>query len=103
LATREASVRLTKMRFDGGVASEVDYQLAKSLAETARTVYAQQQRLRAQDENALALLLGAPVPTDALVGAELGLEGAALMPDVPEDSQPLCSRSGPTSAPPRCS
>ena len=83
LATREESVRLTKMRFDNGATSELDLQLAKSLAETARAVYAQQQRLRAQDENALALLLGAPVPPEAVAGGVNGLEGAAPMPDVP--------------------
>ena len=84
LGTREESVRLTKMRFDNGVASEIDFQLANSLAETARAAYAQQQRLRMQDENALALLLGAPLPAEAMAGADAGkLDGAAPMPDVP--------------------
>jgi len=83
LATREESVRLTKMRFDNGVASELDFQLANSLVETARASYAQQQRLRRQDENALALLLGAPVPPETLAGATQGLAGVAPIPDVP--------------------
>jgi multidrug efflux system outer membrane protein len=83
LATREESVRLTKLRFDNGVASEIDFQLANSLAETARASYAEQQRLRMQDENALALLLGAPVPAEALAGTERGLEAAAPIPDLP--------------------
>jgi multidrug efflux system outer membrane protein len=83
LATREESRRLTKMRFDRGVTSDLDLQLANSLAETARATYAQQQRFRAQDENALALLLGAPVPLEAVAGGAKGLEGAAPMPDVP--------------------
>ena len=82
LTTREDTLRLTKMRFDNGVSSEIDFQLANSLAETARATYAQQQRTRLQDENALALLLGAPVPADALAGAR-GLAGATPMPDVP--------------------
>ena len=82
LTTREDTLRLTKMRFDNGVSSEIDFQLANSLAETARATYAQQQRTRLQDENALALLLGAPAPTEALAGAR-GLAGAAPMPDVP--------------------
>ena len=82
LTTREDTLRLTKMRFDNGVSSEIDFQLANSLAETARATYAQQQRTRLQDENALALLLGAPVPTEALAGAR-GLAGATPMPDVP--------------------
>jgi multidrug efflux system outer membrane protein len=84
LGTREESVRLTKMRFDNGVASEIDYRFAESQAETARAAYAQQQRLRMQDENALALLLGAPLPAEAMAGAGAGkLDGAAPMPDVP--------------------
>lgn len=83
LGTREESVRLTKLRFDNGVVSEIDYQLAHSQAENARATYAQQQRLRAQDENALALLLGAPVPAQALAGGALRLDAAAPMRDLP--------------------
>ena len=84
LGTREESVRLTKLRFDNGVASEIDFQLANSLAETARAAYAQQQRLRMQDENALALLLGAPLPPEAMAGTDASkLDGVKPMPDVP--------------------
>ncbi|RZL93256.1 MAG: efflux transporter outer membrane subunit, partial [Variovorax sp.] len=82
LATREDTLRLTKMRFDNGVSSEIDFQLSNSLAETARATYAQQQRTRLQDENALALLLGTPVPAEALAGGK-GLASASPMPDVP--------------------
>lgn len=79
LATREDTLKLTKLRFDNGVASEIDFQLANSLAETARATYAEQQRLRRQDENALALLLGAPVPAEALadVAGTAGSTGSA--------------------------
>ncbi|SDI31231.1 efflux transporter outer membrane subunit [Variovorax sp. OV700] len=83
LGTREESVRLTKMRFDNGVSSELDFQAANSLAETARASYAQQQRTRMQDENALALLLGAPVPASATAGGVKGLDSVQPMPDVP--------------------
>ena len=83
LVTREESVRLTKMRFDNGVSSELDFQAANSLAETARASYAQQQRTRMQDENALALLLGAPVPASATAGGVKGLDSVQPMPDVP--------------------
>lgn len=82
LATREDTQRLMRLRFDNGVSSEIDLQLANSLAETARATYAQQQRARLQDENALALLLGAPVPAEALAGPA-GLAGAQPMPEVP--------------------
>jgi multidrug efflux system outer membrane protein len=83
LTTREESVRLTKLRFDNGVSSELDFQAANSLAETARASYAQQLRTRQQDENALALLLGAPVPAEATAGGAKGLGGIQPMPDVP--------------------
>ena len=36
-----------------------------------------------QDENALALLLGAPVPSDATAGGVTGLDGVRPMPDLP--------------------
>jgi multidrug efflux system outer membrane protein len=71
------------MRYENGVASELEFQLANSLAETARAVYAQQRRIRAQDEYALALLLGAPVPLDTVADGTKGLAGAASIPDVP--------------------
>ncbi|WP_374122328.1 efflux transporter outer membrane subunit [Variovorax boronicumulans] len=85
LVTRDESVRLTKLRFDNGVSSELDFQAANSAAETARAAYAQQQRQRLQDENALALLLGAPVPPAALPTVNgLGrLEAIQAMPELP--------------------
>lgn len=83
METRDESLKLTKLRFDNGVASEIDYRFAESQAETARAAYAQQQRLRMQDENALALLLGAPVPPEATAGSEKGLQALAPMPDLP--------------------
>jgi len=64
LDTREGSYKLVKLRFDHGAASELDLHQAQSLRETARVTLAQQQRQRALDENALALLLGQPVPAE---------------------------------------
>ena len=83
LATREESQKLTRMRFDSGVVSEIDLRLADSLAETARASYAEQRRLRMQDENALALLLGAPVPPEATEGGARGLDAVAPMAELP--------------------
>ncbi len=82
LATREDSLRLTRLRFEHGVSSGIDLQLATSLVESARATDAQQRRTRLQDENALALLLGSPVPAAALAGSG-GLAAAAPIPDVP--------------------
>ena len=64
LTTREESLRLTRLRFENGAASELDSRLAQSLFESARVALAQQQRARAIDINALGLLLGEPVPQD---------------------------------------
>ena len=84
LASREESVRLTKMRLDAGVASELDFRQAQSLNEAARATLAQQQRQRALDENALALLLGQALPDDirsSLAGSRLA--AATAMAQLP--------------------
>lgn len=62
LATREESLRLTRLRFENGAASELDFRQAESLSESARATLAQTNRQRAADINALTLLLGQPVP-----------------------------------------
>lgn len=80
LATREESLRLTRLRFENGAASEIDFRLAQSLAETARATLAQFQRQRATDLNALALLVGEGVAPGYEVGVTT--EGVHL-PDVP--------------------
>jgi len=83
VATREDSVRLTKLRLDNGVSSALDFRQAESLAESARATLAQNQRLRATDENALVLLLGQPIPPDirtSLAGNRLA--DAAPFPDL---------------------
>ncbi len=84
LDTRGESLRLTKLRFDNGVSSELDFRQAESLAEAARATLAQLQRQRAQDENALVLLLGQPLPTGVLEGSGAGrLSNVADLPAVP--------------------
>lgn len=83
MVTRDESLKLTKLRFDNGVASEIDYRFAEAQAETARATYARQRRLRMQDENTLALLLGAPVPPETTTGSEQGLQALAPMRPLP--------------------
>ena len=80
LKTREESLRLSQLRFDNGVISKLDLQQAVSLVEQARTVLAQQQRQRAQDANALTLLVGQPIPDNLPAGATLA---ATNLPDLP--------------------
>jgi len=80
LTTREESLRLTRLRFENGAASELDFRQSQSLFEGARVALAQQQRQRAQDLNALALLLGEPVPADLQAPATLA---SVALPDLP--------------------
>ena len=110
LATREQSLKLSRLRFDSGVTSELDYRQAESLLESARFAYAQQQRQRLLDDNALTLLVGQPLsamgpdvlpPSTAALPASgtaassaLSLAQAQPMPDVPAGlpSELLASR-----------
>jgi multidrug efflux system outer membrane protein len=80
LKTREESLRLSQLRFENGVISKLDLQLAVSLVEQARTVLAQQQRLIAQDTNALTLLVGQTIPDNLPAGPTLA---ATNLPDLP--------------------
>jgi len=81
LETREESLRLTKLKFDSGVSSELDFRQAESLREAARVSLAQLTRQRALDENALVLLIGQPLPPDLPPG--LALTDQRLLPDLP--------------------
>lgn len=62
--TREESLKLIKLRADNGASSDLDLRLAQSLLASARVTLAQHQRQRALDENALALLIGQPLPLE---------------------------------------
>jgi len=81
LETREQSYTLLKLKFDNGAASEYDFAQAVSLFEGARAALALLQRQRAQDQNALVLLLGQPLPADLPPG--LPLERQGLLSELP--------------------
>ncbi|MDW5443130.1 efflux transporter outer membrane subunit [Polaromonas sp. SM01] len=85
LLTREDSFKLSQLRFDNGVTSELDLRQAESLTEAARISLAQLQRQRAQDENLLTLLLGQPLTGELAVALPTGqgLADASVMVDVP--------------------
>ena len=103
LVSRESSLRLAELRLQAGAAAKSEVQVAQSLLESARVTLASLQRQRAQDENALALLLGQAVPPDALAAPEqrpallalqelpAGLPSAVLVrrPDVRQAEQAL--------------
>lgn len=81
LATRQDGSRLTKLRFDNGASSELDYRQAESLLEGAQVAIAQSLRQKALDENALQLLVGQPLPAD--LPAPLPLDASQITTDVP--------------------
>ena len=80
LDTREDSLKLTRLRFEHGAASELELRLAESLAEGARVALEQSARQRAQDENALALLLGQPLPAGLRAPLQPGKLDALQLP-----------------------
>ena len=86
LRTREASLKLTQLKFDNGAASQLDVSQAASLLESAKVTLAQLTRQSAQDENALVLLVGQhalPGTSPVALPGALPLGGQALVPDLP--------------------
>ena len=69
--TRESqrkSFDLTKLRFDQGVSSEIDLHRSETAWREAEVDIAAQTRRVAQDRNALALLVGEPLPAEVAAG-----------------------------------
>ncbi len=62
LEARQKSLELTRRSFEGGVASALDVADARTLMEGARGEAARLKAIVGQDENALVLIVGAPVP-----------------------------------------
>ena len=81
VSTRQVSLQLTQLKFNNETASRLELSLAQSLLEGAKVTLAQLTRQRAQDENALVLLLGQSLPTDLPEGLTLAQQ--ALLPDLP--------------------
>lgn len=84
LSTREESIKLTKLRFDAGASSELDYRQAQSLTEDARATLARQIRQRDLDINALTLLVGQTIPGELLSSlAGQRLQDLPALADIP--------------------
>jgi multidrug efflux system outer membrane protein len=71
LEAQEASYKLIRKRSDVGLASELDCRQAQSLVDVAMRDVARYTQIAAQDENALNLLVGFPLPPELLL-PELG-------------------------------
>jgi NodT family efflux transporter outer membrane factor (OMF) lipoprotein len=101
LASREEALKLVRIRFDGGVAAAPELRGAESLLAAAQANLAALRRQRAQDQNALVLLLGQPLPPDlpppvplsasALPAVPVGLPSEVLLqrPDIRQAEQQL--------------
>ncbi|WP_233803161.1 efflux transporter outer membrane subunit [Paraburkholderia sp. HP33-1] len=81
LVTAQESYRITKLQFDNGTGSELDLRQSQTVVETASANLQSQMRLRAQADNALALLIGEPLPADLAPG--LPLSDQSLLTDIP--------------------
>jgi len=66
VATAQSSVRLTRLRLEGGIAPRTDLSQAQDILNQAQANHARQRTLLAQDLNALELLVGRPVAANLL-------------------------------------
>jgi multidrug efflux system outer membrane protein len=83
LTSQQASFGLTQRSFELGVASELDVRQAQTSVETARVDVARFTGQVAQDENALALLVGTAVPQDLQPVA--AVDTVTAVEDIPSD------------------
>ncbi len=81
LESQNASYQLTRKSFDAGNATELTLRQAQTSVDSARANLALYTRQVAQDENALALLLGQPLPPEIASGASL--DAQPVLTDLP--------------------
>lgn len=79
LTAQQGTYKLIQHRYTVGVASELDLRQAQTRVDAARVDIARFIGQTAQDENALVLLVGAPVPAELLPG---GLDAVAMLKDI---------------------
>jgi outer membrane protein, multidrug efflux system len=75
--TAQKSVRLTRLRLEGGIAPRTDLSQAEEILSQAEANLAQQRTLVAQDANALQLLVGTPIDP-SLLPASIDQAGQAV-------------------------
>ncbi len=79
--SRQATYDLTQTRFKGGVASALDVNQAKTSLDAARATAAELDRSEKQAQNALQLIVGAPLP--ATLPAPSPFAGDVMMSKIP--------------------
>jgi multidrug efflux system outer membrane protein len=80
LGSQQDSYRLTQQSYQGGIATALDLRQAEISVDTARANLAQYTRQVAQDQNALVVLLGMPLPADLPPGGGLDDQPLAGLP-----------------------
>lgn len=87
LDAQQETLRLTQAEFSHGTTTLLSVRQAQTSVTTAQANLAQYTRQVAQDENELALLIGAPLPPDLPKPAPLGAQTlmADLQPGLPSD------------------
>jgi outer membrane protein, multidrug efflux system len=81
LKSQQESLNLIRLTFEGGVGTALDLHQAETTVATAQANLAQYRRQVAQDQNALVVLLGAPLPSGFVADVELDEE--SLLTDLP--------------------
>jgi outer membrane protein, multidrug efflux system len=81
LQTAEASYHIVELQYRAGIASELDLRQSHSIVALAQANRDAQLRQRAQAENALVLLVGAPLPAD--LPAPAPFDADAVLADIP--------------------
>jgi multidrug efflux system outer membrane protein len=81
LTSEQASYDLTNAMFKQGSTTLLSLRQSETAVDTARSSLAQYTRQQAQDENALVLLLGEPMPANLPAGR--GLDEQGLLSDLP--------------------
>ncbi|WP_323989271.1 efflux transporter outer membrane subunit [Nguyenibacter sp. L1] len=81
LASQQDTLRLTQARFDRGETDQLTLRQTETQVEQAAANRAQYQRMIAQDENQIVLLVGAPMPTDLPPPAPFGRQ--TILADLP--------------------
>jgi multidrug efflux system outer membrane protein len=77
--TAQSSVRLTRIRLEGGIAARTDLSQATEVLSSAQANLAQQRTLVAQDVNALQRLVGTPI-VPSLLPASIDQAGPTVAP-----------------------
>lgn len=86
LRSRQDALKLLQLKYDNGVLNELELRSGQSQVEAARVARAQAQRQFAQDQQALALLVGRPVPPEWLPPEPQGLVSGTAVASTPSTS-----------------